>query len=477
MASAHDSRGGRRARIIPAAAIIEQLRSRPDAPSCEVVRRAYQWLAWAVIGFTFYVSLLPFRLEPLGLGLGWDLFSGAIATWPRRVPRTNFVANVLLFVPMGFGLCGARLAGGARRFSAGAAVMALLSGLAVSLGAEFLQVFAPGRVVSLADIVAQTAGCGVGILAWAACGPELTRWLRDTHAHGVHDRVRRALVAYAALWVFVNLAPFDITLDMDRLARLLREGQIVFVPFASGLALPRLLWDACVTAVSAVPLGVLAVMGAHPHRCRGVVVAGALGLAVLLAVETAQVVIRSHAADVTDVLCGLAGLAGGIWIGARVTEREGADVAVVGFGRRWAWTGLVIWCVLLCAYHWQPFDFGIDEMRIREKLARLSFVPLAGYQTGSDLNALNNLLARFGMAVPFGIFAALTKGGRRRPARVVALAWTAAATIVFGVIELGQFFVPSRIPDPTDVMLGVVASGVGLRLGGWLRRQGSSEAR
>ena len=61
------------------------------------------------------------------------------------------------------------------------------------------------------------------------------------------------LVAYAAFWAFANLAPFDITLNVDRLANRWREGEIVLIPFGSNLPLARLWWDAVVTAVSAVP--------------------------------------------------------------------------------------------------------------------------------------------------------------------------------------------------------------------------------
>ena len=70
---------------------------------------------------------------------------------------------------------------------------------------------------------------------------------------------------------------------------------------------------------------------------------------------------------------------------------------------RWACAGLGIWCLMLAGYHWQPFDFGIDEGLVRQKVARLSLVPFAGYRSGSDLAAFNNLVAKVATALPFGI--------------------------------------------------------------------------
>jgi len=48
--------------------------------------------------------------------------------------------------------------------------------------------------------------------------------------------------------------------------------------------------------------------------------------------------------------------------------------------------------------------------------------------------------------------------------------WIGLAAGVFGAIEFGQVFLPSRVPDPSDVWLGVAASGLGIWIVGWLRQ-------
>ena len=44
----------------------------------------------------------------------------------------------------------------------------------------------------------------------------------------------------------------------------------------------------------------------------------------------------------------------------------------------------------------------------------------------------------------------------------------AGAAACFGAAELGQFFLPARVPDPTDVLLGIGGSYAGVLIGSWL---------
>jgi hypothetical protein len=54
------------------------------------------------------------------------------------------------------------------------------------------------------------------------------------------------------------------------------------------------------------------------------------------------------------------------------------------------------------------------------------------------------------------------------PRRLQTLITILTAATVFGAIEVGQFFLPARVPDPTDVLVGVAGAYAGLVLGGWL---------
>ena len=50
---------------------------------------------------------------------------------------------------------------------------------------------------------------------------------------------------------------------------------------------------------------------------------------------------------------------------------------------------------------------------------------------------------------------------------------TALVGVVFTIVELGQFLLPTRIPDPTDILLGMIGAYAGLVAGRWV---GSAQA-
>jgi VanZ family protein len=83
----------------------------------------------------------------------WCLRCGALG-------GVDFALNVLAFVPLGFGL---RLAGLSR-------VRALVMVVATTLAIELLQLYIPGRVTSLGDLISNSIGgaLGIAIGEWGA---------------------------------------------------------------------------------------------------------------------------------------------------------------------------------------------------------------------------------------------------------------------------------------------------------------------
>jgi len=444
------------------------------SPRVLPTRRTYAWLAGAAAAFVLYASLIPFRFTYLPLGDAVRQFNVVILATPLgRMSRTNFVANVLLMVPVGFAVAGARLCDRGRRLlSILAATAASLGiGLLVSLSAEFLQEFAPGRVPALADVEAQLVGCLAGVIAWLIAGPAITTWLRMAQLRRGQDRLGQVLIAYAFVWTAVNLAPLDITLDLGELSQRVHSGMITIVPFAgAGQPLTRVAWDALIGVVSAIPLGALGVVsGPRDGRARAPLVAFGAGAALVVAMEGAQIFIASHAADMTDVLCGSLGVGlGVVFAGRLLPPRHAVASRPLAAAGRGAALLLACWVLMLVVYHWMPYDFTVNRGMIRGKIAALSFVPFAGYAGGSDLNAVNDLLAKLGLAAPLGVLAAYVQRRRSRPAHSIAIALGLFAAL-FAVIEAGQLFLPTRSPDPTDVAVGVAGAMGGLFLGRWMR--------
>lgn len=102
-------------------------------------------LGAALLGY-FTVILLLLTLNPFLLTVPGEFR----ILWTST--REDFLANVLLFLPLGFLY---RLTGGKRRHAA-------LLGASISFGIETVQLFMPARTSSLMDFFANAAGAGVG---------------------------------------------------------------------------------------------------------------------------------------------------------------------------------------------------------------------------------------------------------------------------------------------------------------------------
>jgi glycopeptide antibiotics resistance protein len=441
---------------------------------------------WALLGAAFllfaaYASLVPFDLRPVSVDSAVRAFREVVAHPLRlRFSRTDLVANVLLFVPIGFCLAGALRLGSTRWWSGPVAAIVVLSiSIPWSLAIEFAQLFTAGRITSIGDVAAQTFGTMAGLVLWETVGADLSAWLRSTMAaRSRTERIERVLATYVVLWAFVNLAPFDLTLDLGTLATKFRRGgiQLIPVPFArpSGAVGPWL-WDIVSTGLAALPVGAYAVLGRTVGlRRRHWLRAAQLSLAAILLLELTQVFVASHVADVNDFLAGCAGAWGGIWLAWHFSARP-AGTSPLASIRTVSWPAvgaLAAWCLVLAAYHWMPYDFSTDITMIRRKLAAMSLIPFAGYHVGPDLNALNQLLVKTSLSLPLGLIAGfvLRVPPGSTAARLASAGALLFAAAVLSCIEAGQLLLPSRYADPTDVLVGVAAAAAGLLATRWVRR-------
>ncbi len=163
----------------------------------------------ACVCLVIYGTLFPF--------IGWRapgdfhrLFSAAALD---QVSATDVLANVLLYMPLGF------LAGLGRRLRR--IPLILLAALLLSLGLETMQAFLPERVASWLDVATNVFGAGVGaVLATAAAA--MMRWPGVGWGRNLATRLRGDRVAWlgiAALvaWGCAQLIPFAPSLDVSEL--------------------------------------------------------------------------------------------------------------------------------------------------------------------------------------------------------------------------------------------------------------------
>ncbi|HEY5806519.1 MAG TPA: VanZ family protein [Povalibacter sp.] len=173
-------------------------------------RNFIAWLLLGVVALIAYGSLYPFNFKPDALQRGL-LDALRELSW-ARAGRGDRVANVLLYLPLGFCLF-LWLAPRVRR--ATSVVVATLLGSVLSLTIEVSQVYISSRVPSLTDLTLNVLGTLVGAtggVVWDRIGGLM-------HLPRRVEKTRRdpSAALLVTLWLLWRLAPFVPHFDLGKL--------------------------------------------------------------------------------------------------------------------------------------------------------------------------------------------------------------------------------------------------------------------
>jgi glycopeptide antibiotics resistance protein len=436
------------------------------------------WLALPYLAFVIYGSLVPLDYQ----ALPWD---AAVAKF-RGIPflelgigsRADWMANLLLFIPLAFLWTGALTHGRPRLVALPLTLFTFGMAAALSLGIEFTQLFFPQRTVSQNDIAAEALGALIGAACWWGFGGRLLAW---------HDGWRRerepAALAERAAWVYLavlvgyNLLPLDLTISVVEVYHKWQEGKLNLIPFAGLPADPvHVLFELATDAVLWLPLAWLW----HARPGRDSVKVWRMAFLAAAGLEFMQLFVYSRVSDVTDLFTAALGAALGTWLGrrqfgARHAAARGRDAA----SPVWSRLALALaWMGVLMAVFWYPFDFRAEADFIRERMDFLNRVPFQVYYFGTEFRAITEVFHKTLFFAPLGVLLAWWVGG---------LSWRwrgyAAAVSLLGVIaaalgiELGQVLLPGKFPDTTDLLLESVGGLLGYFAFRWLRAGMSGKAR
>jgi VanZ family protein len=185
------------------------------APDHAAIRRRFAALTAGVIALILYGSLFPFRFFACAISP-----AALLATSGLPADRGDLLANILLYVPLGF--FGLR----ALQRSGQSLLLITLAGAALSFAIETAQFCDSGRVPSMADVYANSAGTLLGGVAamWMpanfrfaalliACwtGSRVLPYVPSVHLHKYWSAIKPVLVEpkletleifhYFALWL------------------------------------------------------------------------------------------------------------------------------------------------------------------------------------------------------------------------------------------------------------------------------------
>jgi len=455
----------------------------PRLPGIEIAEPPPPWGRWklaaAALVFTVvavYGSFVPMEFKPLAWEQAVEQFKAIPFLDLGLYKRADLVANILLFVPLGFLWLGAIDVDRRRRTAAllAAPFIAMVL-IALALAVEFAQQWTVRRTVSQNDIIAESVGAVLGMVLWLLAGRWLMRRMREVAAAGEPvatsaqqtvafvRRLRRFLLFYAIGLVLYNVQPLDIAISAEAIRQKMDDGRVILKPFARMRGNPiNGLWQAASDVVLFIPIGVLLRLGRL--GLRGMITASLLALAAAAAVELAQLFIFSRIVDTTDVITStIGGVLGALLAGWLVRPRD-SDASPRGVTalRLLASAGLCIaYAIPLLIVFWHPHRLVSSMADFRAKLRGLWVLPFSSHYFGSEFNALVDVVRGVIYFVPFGALWRWAWRGSDRllwPGRLLVLI---TSTALAALIEVGQAAVVGRYADITDLCLNVAGAGLG----------------
>ncbi|WP_019627621.1 VanZ family protein [Thioalkalivibrio sp. AKL10] len=446
--------------------------SRPRAGSEPLSLRTCALWAWLSLGAAVYLTLLPFEFGSMSLERAWEIYRGMSLTGPGTSGRQQFMANALMFLPLGF-FWTAWLTHGRRNrlLAAGAFVFVAALGLAVTAGVEFLQVWLPYRHPAAADIAGNFSGAVAGSLAWLALRDPLARWRRVLEGAGA-QALTAGLVIYAAAYVMVGFVPFDLVLAMDELrARLASDAWGWWVAAGACTSGIRCISWLTLEVVASIPVGLLLALWLHR---RGASLLGAgIPLALLLAglLELLNLATLSGIAEGRSVLLRALGMGIGLVLFRNLpVHPHGVIRTLQQFATPILVIGAVFYALLLVALNhgFGPFHADVEAARIQ--WADLNLWPFYYHYHVDEIHALRSTALHLAMYAPLGFLVWLWQ--LRRPLQPSALNLLAvvAGVVLALLIEAAKLFVDGARPDPASLVLAGLAAWAMAALLQWLGR-------
>ena len=421
--------------------------------------------------FVVYGSLVPVDFHPRPLDAAWREFLGTRYLELGVGSRADWVANILLYMPLAYLLC-AVFAGSAR--SSFGRVVGVLAALvvcaAVALGVEFTQLFFPPRTVSLNDILAEFIGTGLGIFVWLVWGGALRRFAAEMERGGL-PAIRTAVAAYVLVYLALSLFPYDFLVSGQEFAEKFATGGYGFLVASETCGRLSLCAGKLVAEIIAViPLGVLLGMALGRGARNAYAIAALCGLALGFAIEVAQLFIASGVSDGVSLLTRAAGVALGMALYRHVRLQSLAAL------RPYIPLALLAAIpVYLVALMWANAWFSARWVGVGQASAKwenVRWLPFYYHYFTTETHALRSLLAVVAMYVPVGIGCWMwtLRPAHARAGGSVLIPALIAAPLAF-VMEMGKLFVSGKQPDPTDVLIAMVAAaasyGVAMRMYKW----------
>ncbi len=407
--------------------------------------------------FVIYGSLVPLEFNNLPVESAISQFKAIPYLHLGAVSRADWIANILLYIPLAFG-ASATFSG--VRFTLVRALLTagvLIFCLALAVAIEFAQLFFPPRTVSLNDLIAESLGTVIGILGGLFFGAYFSGLYRQL-LQGNLLSIRSAIIFYLLFYIAFSLFPFDFVTSFAELdAKLAQGNDAVFLPLERCGAEPlrcgvKLLAEILVIA----PLGLLFCYLPYLQHRRTFAVL--VGLFLGLVIEVVQVFLLSGSGQGISVVTRMAGMGAGASLFIWAKQRDFADI--LRLSKRVAWFTVLPYIFLVLSINgWFATDWLTPEQAL-EKLKTTRFLPLYYFYYTSEGVAFVSLLSNLGLYFPVGLLCWVSFSANhdreRHPPHWFYVGLLAAMFAL--VVETGKLFLADKHADPSNVWLAFIAA-------------------
>ncbi len=413
--------------------------------------------------FVFYGSLVPLDYNPFPIDQALTKFKNIPFLDLGIESRADWIANILLYIPLSFLLTGTLRTYLGKGFFYSIFLSVVVAGfcIATAVFIEFIQQFFPPRTVSLNDLLAESLGTLIGIISWFLIGEKLLNYSRLI-SQGNWLSIKSAIGIFLPVYVFLSLFPFDFVTSMSELDNKLAAGHdsVFFDIQAYQGSLLRCVVKLAVEMLVLVPLGGLfAALPFMPNRYAFAIV---VGFFLGIVIEFTQVFIYSGSGQGLSIVTRVLGMVIGV--------KAYGFFSSLGLSKlrpklsKALFFALPPYFMLVVAINgWLDGDW-ISLNSAIQKFKETQFLPFYYFYYTTETEALVSLLSNIGTYMPVGFWFWLkdfvTPAYKKTPAFGVGI----VAALFAIIVESGKLFLQAKHVDPTDVLIAFVASSASYSL-------------
>jgi glycopeptide antibiotics resistance protein len=436
----------------------------PQTPTAPLRPTPYRrgWFAGWAIAYALAIAYASLVVGPRGLHFvaldpeaAWRMFKATPYLMSGSDQRPDWIANLLMLIPLGFLTTGMFWLRRERRSRWLAAAAALCCCLSFVLAIKYLQLFFPPRTVSLNYIAAQSLGSLLGIALFWVSSNRLFPVLQGVSGRGRHS-LMTVFGIYSVILILFFLFPFDFVLSAEDLReRAALLPQLLLSWPGEGRSTTLLVGVVLADTAATVPLGVLLALRSRRNSLFRIAVAGFL---IMAAVTLLTMFMLSAAPSLIAILYRTAGIVGGaslaMWLeGKDPTRCRNLLARLVPL----AILSYVLAVVLvndLLSPHWRTMPEALAA------LEPFSLLPFYHHYIVPKAHAAASVAMHLLMFAPIGVMVALRRGGWR------AETWSAAVLAGFFslAIEFGRWLKPGLQPDFSNAIIAAAAAALAVKL-------------